>query len=294
MQLRADYNLANVLCNPTTEGLDFCKAAAAAWARYQSASAALDTAQTSLQEAAVSGPTAQQLKAAKANFAARQAAANEVVSGKEWAAHAAAAAKLQAATAALKEAEEGVVSAQMHAAHADYATAQDASQVLLSTAGQEYLAVREAKHAVKAARSGLKAATGVARLSPEDLAAAHQDLSALLVQVQRQQEALAAAAASDPATPAYSVTASADLQGLVRFDRINVGMELTPGGAAAMLGVSYSGAVSSGQQQMLMGHFMVDASDSGSDELGLMVGEVLRDDALSGIKATHRSLAALM
>lgn len=295
LQLRADYNAANMLCDPTPQGTEHCKTAAAAWFQYQLASAALDAAQTALQEAATVGPSAQSLQAVKARFATQQAVANEVVSGAEWAAHTAATAKLQSAMAALVEAEQGRVAARMRAANDDFVRAQQTSRQLLSAASTEYAAVRDAKHALKAARAGLKAATAVGRLTHDELAAAAQDLSALLAQLQTQAAAVSripdAASNTPPAAPA-------DSTGLVKFDRLDVGVNLAPSeqpDVPLLLAVSYSGAVTTGeQQQPLMGRFQVDVTDSSGEELGLMLVEVLRDDALSAIRMTHRSLAALL
>lgn len=287
LQLRADYNAANMLCNPSPQGLEDCRAAAAAWVQYHAASVALDVAQTALQEEATVGASAQALHAAKARFATQQAVANEVVVGKEWAAHTAATAKLQAAKAALDEAEQGRVAAHMRAANAEFVRAQDTARQLLSTSAPEYTAVRDAKHALKAARAGLKAATAVGRLSPEELAAASQDLASLVAQLQAQAAALARSEGAQQAADA-----------LVRFESINVGMNLAPAaqpGEPVLLAVSYSGAVGAGDQQKpLMGRFQLDAADSSSEELGLILAEVLRDDALSAIRATHRSLASLL
>lgn len=286
LQLRADYNAANMLCNPSPQGLEDCRTAAAAWVQYHAASVALDVAQTALQEEATVGASAQALHAAKARFVAQQAVANEVVIGKEWAAHTAATAKLQAAKAALDEAEQGRVAARMRAANAEFVKAQDTARQLLSTAASEYIAVRDAKHALKAARAGLKAATAVGRLSPEELAAASQDLTSLVAQLQAQAAALARAEGAQQA------------DALVRFESINVGMNLAPAaqpGEPVLLAVSYSGAVGAGDQQKpLMGRFQLDAADSSSEELGLVLAELLRDDALSAIRATHRSLASLL
>jgi hypothetical protein len=295
LQLRAEYNAANMLCDPTPQGTELCKTAAAAWSRYQSVSAALETSQTALQEAATVGPSAQSLRAAKARFATQQAVANEVVTGAEWAAHTAATAKLQSAMAALVEAEQGRAAARMRAANDGFVHAQETSRQLLSEVSAEYTAVRDAKQALKAARAGLKAATAVGRLTKDELAAAAQDLSAVLAQIQIQAAELSrlvdAAGTSLPAAPA-------DSSGLVRFDRINVGMTLAPSeqpNAPVLLAVSYSGAVTAGeQQQPLMGRFQVDVTDSGGEELGLMLGEVLRDDAVNAIRTAHRSLAAVL
>lgn len=299
LQLRADYNAANMLCNPTPQGLQDCKTAAAAWVQYQSASAALDVAQTALQEASTVGPSAQSLQRAKARFSHQQAVANEVVAGQEWASHSAAAAKLQAAMTALIDAETGRVAAQMRAANNDFTRAQAASRGLLSTAAQQYVAVRDAKHALKAARAGLKAATAVGRLSPEDLLAASADLASVLGQLQSQAAAVARLAIKGaPSAPAANVH---QIEGLVKFDQINIGMDMKPPEGAkqsdspVLLSVSYSGAVGSGNQQKpLMGRFQVDVTDSSSEELGLMLAEVLRDDALNGIRSMYRSLAALL
>jgi hypothetical protein len=288
LQLRADYNAANMLCNPSPQGLEDCKAAAAAWVQYHAASVALDVAQTSLQEEATVGASAQALQAAKARFATQQAVANEVVVGKEWAAHTAATSKLQAAKAALDEAEQGRVAARMRAANAEFVRTQETARQLLTTAAPEYTAVRNAKHALKAARAGLKAATAVGRLAPEELAAAAHDLAGLL-------EQLAAQAAALARTDSEGAQ-QADV--LVRFDRINVGMDLAPAaqpGEPVLLAVSYSGAVGAGDQQKpLMGRFQMDVADSSSEELGLVLAEVLRDDALAAIRSTHRSLASLL
>jgi hypothetical protein len=233
------------------------------------------------------------------------------VSGREWSAHAAANAKLAAATASLYEAHHGPVAAAAAAANSGFVRAQETNREVLTSAGVEYVAVRDAKHAMKAARSGLKAATAVSRLSPEELAAASQDLATLLAQIQRQQAALAAAAGVDAAATSDAAAAAAAAAGahgiaaaaavadagspLVRFDNIQVGLNLAPSQGPVLLGVSYNGAVGSGeQQQMLMGQFQVDASDSSSEELGLTLADVLRNDVLSALKTRHRSLSALM
>jgi hypothetical protein len=234
------------------------------------------------------------------------------VSGREWSAHAAANAKLAAATASLYEAHHGPVAAAAAAANSGFVRAQETNREVLTSAGVEYVAVRDAKHAMKAARSGLKAATAVSRLSPEELAAASQDLATLLAQIQRQQAALAAAAGVDAAATsdaaAAAAAAAAGAHGiaaaaavadagspLVRFENIQVGLNLAPSQGPVLLGVSYNGAVGSGeQQQMLMGQFQVDASDSSSEELGLTLADVLRNDVLSALKTRHRSLSALM
>jgi hypothetical protein len=217
----------------------------------------------------------------------------------------------------LYEAHHGPVAAAAAAANSGFVKAQEVSREVLTTAVVEYVAVRDAKHVMKAARSGLKAATAVSRLSPEELAAASQDLTVLLVQIQRQQAALAAtagldaAAASDAAAAAAAAAAEAVVVGangiaaaaavadagspLVRFDNIQVGLNLAPSQGPVLLGVSYNGAVGSGeQQQMLMGQFQVDASDSSSEELGLTLADVLRNDVLSALKTRHSSLSALM
>lgn len=285
LQLRADYNMANLLCNPTSEGLEHCKTAAAAWVAYQSASSTLDSAQTALQEAAVAGSSASNLDTAQATFAASQAAANDAVTGEQWAAWVAAAAKLDAATTALAAAERGPLAAQMHAANADLVAAQDASRTLLSPSAAEWKDVLEAKHAVRAARAGVRAATAAARLTTDELSAASSDLNNLLTAIQAQQ----AAAAADNTAAAPTTTE------LVRFERINIGFTLVPDSSPALLGVSYSGAVGAGdQQQALSGRFMVDASVADSEEFGLMLSEVLRDDALIGLRKAYRSLSALL
>jgi hypothetical protein len=290
LQLRASYNTANLMCNPTPQALEQCKTAAVAWVLYRSTSAALDAAQTELQEAAIASTTAQKLQTAKAAFIAHQAVANDVVTGSEWARLAAATAKLQAATAAFAEAEHGRLAAQMRRANADFAQAQESSRTLLSPEGAEYQAVREAKDALKAARAGLRAATAVPRLTPAELSAAAHDLSSILAQIQAQKAALEAARSSaDP------VATAAAIGGLVRFDQINIGTILDPSNPQVTLSVSYSGAVGSGDQHKpLSGLFRLDVADSSAEELGLVLAEVLRDDALNAIRATHRSLAALL
>lgn len=281
LQLRADYNTANMLCTPAPDALQHCKAAASAWMQYQSASAALDSAETALQEAATVGPSAQKLQRAKSNFVAIQAAANDVITGGEWATRAAAAAKLQAATAALHEAEKGRVAQSLQAANAALVQAQEQSRALLSMTAQELRAVSEAKHALKAARTGLKTATAAVRLSLEELTEASQDLSSLLAQITEQVTALT-----------QNPTASA--AGLVRVDQINVGVGLEPGSPSVLMGISYDGAVRSGsQQKALSGRLFMDVSDS-SEEFGVMLHGVLRDSVLDAFRTLHRSLAALL
>jgi hypothetical protein len=297
LQLRASYNAANLLCNPTAQALEQCKAAAVAWVLYRSTSAALDAAQTELQEVATASTTAQKLQTAKAAFSAQQALANDVVVGSEWARRAAAAAKLQAATAAFAEAEHGRVAAQMRRANAEFVQAQEVSRTLLSPEGAEYQAVREAKDALKAARAGLRAATAVPRLTPAELSAAAQELSSILAQVNVQKATLEAAISSaNAAAPATAASAGvADVGGLVRFNQINVGTVLDPTNPQVALSVSYNGAVGSGdQQKALSGLFRLDVTDRSAEELGLVLAEILRDDALNAIRATHTSLAALL
>ena len=48
------------------------------------------------------------------------------------------------------------------------------------------------------------------------------------------------------------------------------------------------------QQQPLFWRLQVDAADSSSEELGLTLADVLRNDVLSALKTRHRSLSALM
>lgn len=283
LQLRADYNAANTLCTPAPEGLERCKAAAAAWVKYQSASTALDTAQTALQQAATSGPSAQSLRSAKESFVAWQATASGVITGREWAARAAAATKLQAGLAALHEAENGGNAVRLQGANAALVQAQEASRVVLSANGTELKTVGDAKQGLRAARGSLKAATAASRLTAEELSAASQDLDSLLTQVQAQ----LTATQTDNAAPHQA-------SALIRFDQLNVGFSLGQQGPSALAAVSYSGVVTSGgQQKTMVGDFQVDVSSS-SDELGSVISEVLRDSVVDSLRAIHRSLAAVL